>query len=66
MDYLQGDSYSVHNTSGYLAQNMAQASPSKAQSTPAPNAPQHPGDRHRHHSQVSTSTVSSGDFVTTV
>ena len=54
----------MHNTSGYLAQNMAQASPSKTQSTPAPNAPQHPGDRHRHHSQVSD--VSSGDFVTSV
>ena len=35
--------YSVHNTSGYLAQNLAQSSPNK--STPAPNAPQHPHDR---------------------
>jgi hypothetical protein len=52
-DGYKGDSYSVHNTSGYLGQNLAHAqnSPTKTQSTPAPNAPQHPGDRHRHLSQ---------------
>ena len=57
---LQGDSYSVHNTSGYLGQNLAHAqnSPSKNQSTPAPNAPQHPGDRHRHLSQVRVIMIS--------